>query len=171
MAFAASVLGRTAARRGRPDEALRLLEAAHAGYLRAGEQTGVVATEISIAEALLYAGEAAEALARAEDVMAISHVRPGEASASSLARVRGYAFALLGRAVRSQEAIDESLRTARQRGDPYDEALAIDALIRLAEMRGQSAESALVAKRDELFRALGIRAVPTPWPDSRTQAG
>ena len=58
MAFAASVLGRTAARRGRPDEALRLLEAARADYLRAGEQTGVVATEISIAEALLYAGEA-----------------------------------------------------------------------------------------------------------------
>ena len=171
MAFAASVLGRTAARRGRPDEALRLLEAARADYLRAGEQTGVVATEISIAEALLYAGEAAEALARAEDVAAISHVRPGEASASSLARVRGYAFALLGRAVSAQEAIDESLRAARQRGDPYDEALAIDALIRLAEIRGQSAESALVAKRDELFRALGIRAVPTPWPDSRTQAG
>ena len=171
MAFAASVLGRTAARRGRPDEALRLLEAARADYLRAGEQTGVVATEISIAEALLYAGEAAEALARAEDVAAISHVRPGEASSSSLARVRGYALALLGRAVSAQEAIDESLRAARQRGDPYDEALAIDALIRLAEIRGQSAESALVAKRDELFRALGIRAVPTPWPDSRTQAG
>jgi len=172
MAFAASVLGRTAARRGRPEEALRMLEAARADYLKAGEQTGVVSTEISIAEALLYAGEAAEALARADDAAASSHVRSGEASASSLARVRGYAFALLGRAVSAQEAIDESLRAARQRGDRYDEALAVDALIRLAEIRGQSADPALVTQRDELLRALGIRAVSAPWPGTAgTQAG
>ena len=166
MAFVATVLGRTAARRGQAEEALRLLEAAHADYLKAGEQTGVVATEIGIAEALLYAGEAAEALARADDVAASSHMRPGDASASALARVRGYALALVGRAVSAQEVIDESLRAARQRGDRYDEALAIDALIRLAEIRGQSAEPDLVSKRDELFHALGIRAVPAPWPDA-----
>jgi class 3 adenylate cyclase/tetratricopeptide (TPR) repeat protein len=166
MAFVATVLGRTAARRGQAEEALRLLETARADYLKAGEQTGVVATEINIAEALLYTGEAEEALARIDDVAASWHVRPGDASASALARVRGYALALVGRAVSAQEAIDESLRAARQRGDRYDEALSTDALIRLAEIRGQSAEPDLVASRDELFRALGIRAVPAPWPDA-----
>ena len=165
-AFAATVLGRAAARRGRSDEALRLLEAAHAGYLKAGEPTEVVATEISIAETLLYAGEADEALARADDVMTSSRVRHSDASASALARVRGYALALLGRAVRSQEAIDESLRTARQRGDLYGEALATDALIRLVEMRGQSAELGLAAKRDELFRSLGVVVVSAPLLDA-----
>ena len=95
-----------------------------------------------------------------------AHVRLGDASASTLARVRGYALALVGRAVSAQEAIDESLRAARQRGDRYDEALSTDALIRLAEIRGQSAEPDLVASRDELFRALGIRAGPTPWQDA-----
>jgi class 3 adenylate cyclase/tetratricopeptide (TPR) repeat protein len=164
-AFAAFVLGRTAARHGQPQEALRLLEAAQAGYLKAGEPTEVVATEISIAEALLYAGDAAEALARADDIAASSHLRLGIASASALARVRGYALALLGRAVSAQQMIDESLLAARQRGDKYDEALAIDALIRLAEIRGQSAEPDLLGTRDELFQSLGIRAVSAPWPD------
>jgi class 3 adenylate cyclase/tetratricopeptide (TPR) repeat protein len=164
MAFVATVLGRTAARRGQAEEALRLLETARTDYLKAGEQTGVVTTEISIAEALLYAGEAEEALTRADDVAASSHVRLGDANASALARVRGYALALVGRAVSAQEAIDESLRAARQRGDRYDEALSTDALIRLAEIRGQSADPDLVASRDELFRSLGIHAVPAPWP-------
>ena len=77
-------------------------------------QTEAVAAEISIAEALLYAGEAGEALARADGVMTNSPVSAQRASASALARVRGYALALLGRAVRSQGSIDESLRTARR---------------------------------------------------------
>jgi class 3 adenylate cyclase/tetratricopeptide (TPR) repeat protein len=162
-AFANAVLGGIAARRGQPLEALRLLEAAQAGYLKAGEPTEVVATEISIAEALLYAGDAAETLARADDIAASSHLRLGVASASALARVRAYALALLGRAVSAQETVDTSLRAARQRGNRYDEALATDALIQLAEMRGQLADPDLVARRDELFRALGIRAVPAPW--------
>ena len=165
-AFAATVLGTTAARRGSPEEALGLLEAARADYLKVGESTAAVATEISMAEALLYAGEAEEALARADDIVASSHARNGDASASTLARVRGYALALMGRAVSAQESVDESLRAARERGDRYDEALAADALIRLAEIRGQSAEPDLLARRDDLFRSLGIRTVPTPWPDA-----
>jgi class 3 adenylate cyclase/tetratricopeptide (TPR) repeat protein len=163
-AFAEIVLGRIAARCGRPEEALRLLEAAHAGYLKAGEPTEVVATEISIAEALLYAGEAEEALARADDIAANSHVRPDDAHASALARVRGYALALLGRAVSAQGTVDASLRAARQRGDRYDEALATEALIQIAEIRGQLADPGLIARRDELFGTLGIRVVPVPWP-------
>jgi class 3 adenylate cyclase/predicted ATPase len=171
-AFAETLLGTIAARRGRPSEALRNLEAARASYLKAGEPTEVVATEISIAEALLYAGEAEEALARVDDIAASPHVRPDDEHASALARVRGYALALLGRAVSAQDTVDTSLRTARQRGDRYDEALAIDALIQLAELRGQSADPSLVARRDDLFRALGVRAAPAPWPAaSRSQVG
>jgi class 3 adenylate cyclase/tetratricopeptide (TPR) repeat protein len=165
-AFAATVLGRTAAGRGQLEEALRLLEAARAGYDKAGKPTEVLATEISIAETLVYAGEAEEALARVDDIAASSHMREGDVGASALARVRGYALAVLGRAVSAQETVDTSLRAARQRGDRYDEALATDALIQLTEIRGQPAGRGLVARRDELFRTLGIRAVPTPWPTS-----
>jgi class 3 adenylate cyclase/tetratricopeptide (TPR) repeat protein len=164
-AFAASVLGTTAARCGRLEEALRLLEVARADYLKMGVPDAAVAAEISIAEALLYAGEAEEALARADGIAANSPGRNGVASASALARVRGYALALLGRAVSAQGSVDESLRAARERGDRYDEALAADALIRLAEIRGQPAGPDLLARRDDLFRSLGIRTVPNPWPE------
>ena len=171
-AFADAVLGGIAARRGRSLEALRLLEAARTGYLQAGEPTEAVATEISIAETLVHAGEAEEALARIDDIAASSHMRDAGASAGALARVRGYALALLGRAVSAQDAVDTSLRAARQRDDRYGEALATDALLQLAENRGQLADPGLVARRDELFRALGIRAVPALWsPASSIEAG
>jgi class 3 adenylate cyclase len=159
-AFADAVLGRTAARLGRPAEASRLLEAARAGYLKAQRPTEVVATEITIAETLMYAGEAEQALARADDIAASSPARENDASASALARVRGYALALLDYGVTAYETVEESLQAARRRADRYDEALAIDALIRLAEIRGQRAEPGLLASRDELFRMLGIVATP-----------
>jgi class 3 adenylate cyclase/tetratricopeptide (TPR) repeat protein len=172
MAFADTLLGRIAAQRGRPLEGLRRLEAARAGYLKAGEPSEVMATEISIAETLVYGGEAEEALARVDDIAASSRMRDADAGASALSRVRGYALALLGRAVSAQEAVDTSLRAARERGNRYDEALATDALIQLAETRGQLADPELVARRNELFRALGIRIVPAPWSAaSSSQAG
>jgi len=159
-AFADAVLGMTAARRGRLEEASRLLEAARAGYLKAQRPTEVVATEISIAETLVYAGQPAEALAGTDDIAASSHLREGGASASALARVRGYALALLGHAISAQEAVEASLQAARKRGDRYDEALAADALIWLAGIRRQPAEPAIVARRDELFSMLGMVTMP-----------
>ena len=159
-AFADAVLGRIAARRGRPEEAFGLLEAARAGYLKAQRPNEVVATEISIAETLVYAGKPAEALARADDIAAGSHLREGDASASALGRVRGYAIALLGDAARAHETAEASLRAARRRADRYDEALAADALIWLAGIRGQPAEPGLVARRHELFGMLGVVATP-----------
>jgi class 3 adenylate cyclase/tetratricopeptide (TPR) repeat protein len=159
-AFADAVLGRTAARLGRPAEASRLLEAARAGYLKAQRPTEVVATEITIAETLMYAGEAEQALSRTDDIAASSPARENDASASALARVRGCALALLDYGVTAYETVEASLRAARARADRYDEALAIDALIRLAEIWGQPAEPGLVASRDELFRMLGIVATP-----------
>ena len=167
-AFASAVLGTTAARRGRPEEAFRLLEAARTGYLKAHRPNEVTATEISIAENLVYAGKPAEALARADHIAASSHLREGDASASALARVRGNALALLGQAFSAYEMAEVSLQAARQRGDRYDEALATDALVRLAGIRCQAAEPGLVARRDELFAMLGIVSTPDVPAQSAT---
>lgn len=161
-AFATSVLGRTAARAGQTAEACRLLEAARAGYLRAGERNEVAATEIGIAEALVRAGRAAEALAGTDDMAANALARTGEPNASALGRVRGHAFAQLGLIPQAQEALAASLDAARQRGDAYDEALAVDALIRLAAVTGQQPEPGQVARRDELFGKLGVLAAAAP---------
>ena len=67
------------------------------GLEKVGEPIAAVAADISIAEAVLYAGQAEEAPARADGIAASSHARNGDASASALARLRGCALALLGR--------------------------------------------------------------------------
>jgi hypothetical protein len=77
------------------------------GLEKVGEPIAAVAAGISIAEAVLYACQAEEALARADGIAASSHARDGDASASALARVRGCALALLGR-VSAQESVDEA---------------------------------------------------------------
>jgi hypothetical protein len=66
-------------------------------WKKVGEPIAAVAADISIAEAVLYAGQAEEAPARADGIAASSHARNGDASASALARLRGCALALLGR--------------------------------------------------------------------------
>jgi class 3 adenylate cyclase/predicted ATPase len=161
-AFAMSILGRTAARAGQPLPALGLLEEARANYLKAGERNEVAATEVGIAEALVYAERPQEALARTEEMAASALARPGQPNASALARVRGYALARLGLIPEAQQALAESLDAARGRGDAYDEALAADGLIRLAESGGQAPDQDLPARRDELFRSLGLVAVSAP---------
>jgi tetratricopeptide (TPR) repeat protein len=171
-AFALGILGRTAARAGQPAAALRLLEEARASYLKAGERYEAAATEVSIAEALVYAGQAAAALARVEEMTAAGLARPGQPNASALARVRGFALARLGHLGEARQALAESLEAARGRGDAYDEALAADALLRLAATgaegetatRGQGPDPGLPARRDELFSGLGLVSVPTPGP-------
>jgi hypothetical protein len=88
--------------------------------------------------------------------------RPGQPNASALARVRGYALARLGLIPQARQALAESLDAARGRGDAYDEALAADGVIRLAEAGGQSPDPDLPARRDDLFRRLGLVAAPAP---------
>jgi len=161
-AFVSSVLGRAAARAGQPLSALRLLEEARASFLEAGEPDEVAATEVGIAEALVYADRADEALARTEEMAASALARPGQPNASALARVRGYALARLGLIPQARQALTASLDAARRRGDAYDEALAADGVIRLAETGGQAPDPDLPACRDELFSRLGLVAVPTP---------
>jgi class 3 adenylate cyclase len=168
-AFAISIIGRALARSGQPLPGLRLLEEARASQLKAGERDEATATEIGIAEALIYAGRPEEALVRAEELASTALARPGQPNASALARVRGHALTRLGWIESARQALTESLDAARMRGDAYDEALAADALIRLAETTatgktdesgGQDPDPGLPARRDELFRRLGLTTVP-----------
>lgn len=162
IAFVSSVLGRAAARAGQPLAGLRLLEEAQVSYQKAGERNEVTATEVGIAEALVYAGRPADALARMEELAVSALARAGELNASELARVRGYALARLGRTAEAGQALAVSLDAARDQGVAYDEALAADALIWLAETNGQAPDQGLPARRDELFARLGLVAVTPP---------
>jgi tetratricopeptide (TPR) repeat protein len=157
-AFALSVLGRTAARAGRVAEARDLLDAARGGYLRVGEPSEALATDVRIAECLVLAGQnaAAEALAADLAAQAAARAMPGEVAAVD--RLRGYLLAQRGQPGPAAEAFAASLASARRRSALYDQALSLDALIRLARQVGQPADPAQVAERATLFGRLGVIA-------------
>jgi hypothetical protein len=85
-AFVTSTLGRTLARAGKTEAGRRLLEVARKNYLKAGERNEVVATEIGIAEALVLAGQPAEALSRTGGLAGSAFARPGRADRLALGR-------------------------------------------------------------------------------------
>jgi class 3 adenylate cyclase/tetratricopeptide (TPR) repeat protein len=157
-AFALSVLGRTAARDGRLAEAPYLLDAAKAGYLRAGEPGEALSTDIRIAECLVLAGDTAAGEALVADLAAQAAARGMAAEASALDRLRGYLLAQQGQPGPAAEAFEASLATARERRALYDQALSLDALIRLASDAGWPADHAQTAERDALYGRLGVVA-------------
>jgi tetratricopeptide (TPR) repeat protein len=168
-AFALSVLGRTAARSGRLREARDLLDAAKAGYLRAGERGEALSTDARIAETLVLAGQNAAAKTLAADLAAQAVGRGMPAEVAALDRLRGYLLAQQGHAGPAAEAFEASLASARERSALYDQALSLDGLIRLARHTGQLADPAQAAERAALFGRLGVIATAA-FPLSAPQA-
>ncbi len=157
-AFALSVLGRTAARAGRLAEARDLLEAAKDGYLRAGERGEALSTDVRIAECLVLAGQNAAAETLAGYLVAQVAGRGMAAETAALDRLRGYLLAQRGQPGPAADAFEASLISARRRRALYDEALSLDALIRLARHAGRPADHAQTAARAALFGRLGVVA-------------
>ena len=157
-AFALSVLGRTAARAGRLGEARDLLDAAKAGYLRAGERGEALSTDVRIAECLVLAGQNVAAETLAADLAAQAAARGMAADAAALDRLRGYLLAQQDQPGPAAEAFQASLASARERTALYDQALSLDALIRLARHIGHQADPAQTAERAALFGRLGVIA-------------
>jgi class 3 adenylate cyclase/tetratricopeptide (TPR) repeat protein len=160
-AFALSVLGRTAARAGRLAEARDLLDAAKAGYLRAGERGEALSTDVRIAECLVLAGENAAAETLADYVVAQVAGRGMAAETAALDRLRGYLLAQRGQSALAADAFEASLASARERSALYDQALSLDALLRLASHTGRPADQAQTAARDALYERLGVVATAT----------
>jgi class 3 adenylate cyclase/tetratricopeptide (TPR) repeat protein len=162
-AFALSVLGRTAARAGRLAQARELLDAAKAGYLRAGERGEALSTEVRIAECLALAGQTPAAQAAADDAAIQLAARGMAAEDAALDRLRGYLLAQQGQQAAAAEAFEASLTSARQRAALYDQALSLDALIRLASQAGRPPSDSHTAARTALFEQLGVIAT-APFP-------
>ena len=168
-AFALSVLGRTAARAGRLVEARDLLGAARVGYLRVGEPGEALSTDVRIAECLVLAGQNAAAETLVADLAAQTAARGMAAEAAALDRLRGYLLAQQGQPGPAAEAFEASLASARERSALYDQALSLDALIRLADHVGPPASHAQTAARAALFGRLGVIATAA-FPLSASQA-
>ena len=156
IAMVAHYYGTLLARLGRFDEARPLLAEAHEEFERAGERDEALVTEARTAESLAFQGAAGEALDLARSTLARAGSYEGIfVLVPTLQRVCGVALMQLGQPAEARAALTESLEGARSAGAGYEVALALDALVALGRLDGQSPEA---LERDAIFGRLGVVA-------------
>lgn len=166
VALATSNLGRAAARAGRHDEALGLLEEAEAAFGRIGAKGYVDETRARIAECLALAGRAGEArrVAR-ETLVRVRHEAEQSVLAAQLERTLAWADLVDGRTADAAVHVAASLREARALAAAFEAALTLDTAAALpnrapADVARDRAEVA------SILGGLGVVSVP-PVPGAR----
>jgi class 3 adenylate cyclase/tetratricopeptide (TPR) repeat protein len=158
--LATSNLGRAASRAGDFDDAALTLRRALADFndIRAG--SFVLETKARLAELAVLAGDPVQALVEADETLhATEETGSGATLRALLHRLRGYALAQSGDLEAAGAALRQSLETARAAEETYEAALTLDAIARLAELRGDEG-SAEAKESSALLARLG--AVSTP---------
>lgn len=153
-------LGRVLSRTGRPDEALGVLEEARREFQQLGAREGVLLIDARVAECHALMGDGVLALELADEASASARSLGDEMIASTLERVRGYALAQTGEPAAARAAFEESRRLADARGDDYEAALAVRALVRLAGTDGTPVPDGLEERSAGTFDRLGVVAFP-----------
>jgi len=159
IAYGLNIVGRVTSRSGRYAEALELLEQARDLNHEIGDLPEELESDVRIAECLSMQGRSTQALELATEALARSEALGGPAT-PQLQRVRGCAFAQLGRLSEAREALQESVVGARGREAEYEEALALQALARIGAIEGSSDAPELEARYRAIFERLGVVAAP-----------
>ncbi len=160
LTHALSNLGRIAAREGRLEDSRTLLHKARelAEEISAGGL--LVELEARLAERAVLAGETDGALAGADAALtAIEQSGGGSPQHAFVHRIRGYALMQRGDLDAAGEALRESLELARSSDETYELALALEALARLAELRGVDG-TAEGKEAKALLARLGVVSTP-----------
>lgn len=158
--LAASNLGRAASRAGRYDDALATLSQAHADFQEIRAGSFVLETKARLAERSVFAREPADALALADETLhATEETGSGAPLRALLHRLRGYALAQTGDLEGADEALRQSLETAHAADETYEVALTLEAIARLAELRGKDG-STEARESARLLARLGVVSTP-----------
>ncbi|HEY6836585.1 MAG TPA: AAA family ATPase [Gaiellaceae bacterium] len=153
-------LGRVMAREGRLDDARRLLDEALAAFDEIQAASMVIEAKARLAELAVFSRNPEEALIQAEETLsAIEQTGGGSLQNALVHRVRGYALMQQGNLDAAEQALRESLDLARVADETYERALALDALARLAEKRGEDGEAEAKESKALLAR-LGVVSTP-----------
>jgi class 3 adenylate cyclase/tetratricopeptide (TPR) repeat protein len=145
-AFASTLLGRLAVRVGRFEEGVRILETAAADMRQLGLDFYVDFARALVAEGEALGGDAQRGLAVADELLA-----SGTRYALLLQRVRGIGLGRLGEREAALRELELAVTTARERGEDYELALALNALAALGPLDGGRAQ-----ERDAIFGRLGV---------------
>ena len=154
-------LARLAARQGRYSDALRIFEESIAESRDVGAGEKLLEAQARKAECLMLSGDVAGALSVAEEGLFQARSLGGvPAQIPLLQRVRGAALARTGEQASAEDALEQSLTAARERGAEYE--VALTSLV-MAEVR----QDATVTEREQLRLAaeatlakLGVVSTP-----------
>jgi class 3 adenylate cyclase/tetratricopeptide (TPR) repeat protein len=161
LAFANSLLGRIAARQGRPAEAFTLLEEAREDYVATGGGFDVQQVEAWMAEAAVFAGNPQAAIERIDRTIALTRAG-GEIGllGPALYRALGYARGQLGEFAAARLALDDSLAHGREQTQDYEIALTLVARGRLEAWAGTSGDPEADREAAAILERLGVDLVP-----------
>ncbi|MBA3235256.1 MAG: AAA family ATPase [Chloroflexi bacterium] len=153
-------LARSLAQRGEFEGAHTLLDGAREYQAGAAKMAEVLRTDVRRIEVLLLEGDALNALQLLEhaDRMAAT-TDGGQVVETSLARLRGCAYAQNTQYDAADERLRWALNDARHRDERFEEALVLDALASIGQRAG-TVDPGVVAARDALFNEMGLTAAP-----------
>lgn len=145
-AFARTLLGRLSVRVGRFEEGIRALETASADMRQLGLDFYVDFATALVAEGEALGGDGQRALVIADELLA-----SGTRYVSLLGRVRGIAMGRIGDRESALRELELAVTAARERGEDYELALALNAVAALGSL-----DRARARERDAIFRRLGV---------------
>jgi class 3 adenylate cyclase/tetratricopeptide (TPR) repeat protein len=149
-AFANMLLGRLWVRLGRAQEGIALLKATVLDMRRVGVGYYAELASALIAEAEAMWGDPERALALAGDLDA-----SGKRNVAMLHRVSAIGLARMGDRDAAKRELELSMAAARERGEDYELALALDALATLGPL-----DQDRLAERDAIVARLGVVRLP-----------
>jgi predicted ATPase/class 3 adenylate cyclase len=145
---------------GRYEDGVRLLEEATAEAHELGAHMHALEGGARLAECLLVSGDAAGARAEAEATLDKARSSPEAGRLRPLLlRVRGVAAQQLGDPSAALDDLQQSLRSAQERDTPFDVALSLHALARLASTDDPGPQEDLLAQSQEILDQLGVLSV------------
>ncbi|MFL5791752.1 MAG: tetratricopeptide repeat protein [Actinomycetota bacterium] len=155
-----SQYARVLARSGRCGESIPIFEEAHEELTTVGAQAEALESDAMASEARVFLERPDEALEQADATLKGIEAIGGDSVATPLLhRVRGFAFAQLGRTVEAEEAFTLSVQSARDRGSDFDVALGQIALERLARMQNREVDPVMHEETWKILERLGVVAV------------
>ncbi len=165
IAFALGNLGRVASRSGQIEEAMNLLTRARAMFQEQGDEMMVLETDARTAEGHAFNGDGRAALSCAEETLERLASSDVTVQRPLLHRIRGWSLMQLGDLGGAREALEESLRSAREMNADYEAAITLTSLARLGHLTGTGQTQELWEETKAIYQRLGVLAVPfAPLP-------
>ncbi len=135
---------------------MELLDRARAMFRQISADPEVVETDARRAECLLLQGAGAEALALADETLALARSLDSAFEVPMLQRIRGFAQLQLGNPEAAREAFEVGLAGARELDAVFEVALTLDAMVRLSVTQTGIVDVAARKEADALFTRLGV---------------